>query len=127
MVSGLPEPVHQHLQGLITDQVRVLWEHGSLLVTASRELDLRLRLVAGINIQGLAMGGGGGYVGKQCFFDDGEEYDPQKSDGGGSGHFATMNIQNLAAIDKKLVVKKGAGGRSITLEIDYDSLPNQLK
>ena len=62
-MSGLPEPVHQHLQGLITDQVRVLWEHGSLLVTASRELDLRLRLVAGKNIQGLAMGGGGGFVG----------------------------------------------------------------
>ena len=41
--SGLPEPVRQHLQGLITDEVWEMWEHGSLLVTVSRELDLRLR------------------------------------------------------------------------------------
>ena len=27
--SGLPEPVRQHLQGLITDEVRELWEHGA--------------------------------------------------------------------------------------------------
>jgi len=108
--SGLPEPVRQHLQGLITDEVRELWEHGSLLITASRELDLRL--LAGLSIQGLAMGGGGGFVG------DAQEHAVDECNGGGSGHFAAMNISNLAAIDKKLVVKIGAGGRSLVPMVD---------
>merc|ERR1719397_2421607 len=101
--SGLPEPVRQHLQGLLTDEVRELWEHGSLVVTVSRELNLRL--LEGLNIQGLAMGGGGGFVGDP-YESDGE------GDGGASGHLATMKISNIPAVDKKFVVKIGAGGQS---------------
>jgi len=100
--SGLPEPVRQQLQGLITDEVRMLWKHGSLVVGVSRELDLRL--LAGLNIRGLAMGGGGGFVEYPWKFD-------LPGEGGGSGHLATMNISNFPAVDKKLVVKIGAGGQ----------------
>jgi len=116
--SGLPEPVRQHLQGLITDEVRELWEHGSLLITASRELDLRL--LAGLSIQGLAMGGGGGFVGVYHEFQGGEIL--VEAYGGGSGHFAIMNISNLKAIDKKLLVKIGSGGRSVECEDGGDTV-----
>jgi len=101
--SGLPEPVRQQLQGLITDEVRELWEQGSLVVTVSRELDLRL--LAGLNIRGLAMGGGGGFVGDP-YESDGE------GDGGASGHLATMKISSIPAVDRKFVVEIGAGGQS---------------
>ena len=52
------------------------------------------------------MGGGGGFVGKVV------EGNYLNGNGGGSGHFATMNFSNLAEFDKKLVVKIGSGGLS---------------
>ena len=67
------------------------------MVTVSRELDLRLQ--AGLNIQGVGGGFDVNYLGNYLI----------SGNGGGSGHFAIMNFSNLAAIDKKLVVKIGAG------------------